>query len=267
MGSEDVSIDTLLGRLEDFMQDDVDQEVEECYKNILLTRTLAPVQTAFLASVYQSVLADGLARHRQLLRETISMGLGFKGTLRCTVMEIRDLDVTEQLGADFDGTPFLSLRLYVEGNGKATTKAAVPRVMDGAFETARINQDLDFVVTKPTSLVHMDLVHIDDDQPNDAPTREALLGSLRIPLRALESQVATRQWFPARFHGKQVAEVRMRMHYVFRENQLSKWDTAAGMPRAEADGGPSFTVGVIGCGALGRRVETSTSPACPISTG
>ena len=53
MGPDDVSIDGLLGRLDEFIEEGVDEEVGLYYSSILRTRTIAPVQAAFLATVYQ----------------------------------------------------------------------------------------------------------------------------------------------------------------------------------------------------------------------
>ncbi|KAJ1490238.1 hypothetical protein T484DRAFT_3368820 [Baffinella frigidus] len=46
----------------------------------------------------------------------------------------------------------------------------------------------------------------------------------------------------------------MRMHYVFREKDLSKWEPAEGMARGEEEGGPCSSVGVLGAGSVGKRV-------------
>jgi hypothetical protein len=80
MGPDDVSIDGLLGRLDEFIEEGVDEEVGIYYSSILRTRTIAPVQAAFLATVYQDVLNGGYVRHRHLQREALATSKNFKVT-------------------------------------------------------------------------------------------------------------------------------------------------------------------------------------------
>lgn len=81
---------------------------------------------------------------------------------------------------------------------KGTTKSSPSRnnQYHGGFEPLKISQDVEFYVKRPTSVIHMEILHINDDQPEGSLTREVLVGQLLMNLQPLESQKTIRQWYP-----------------------------------------------------------------------
>jgi len=231
----------------------VDEEVWMAYNNIIRTKTLIPIQCSFFASMHQLALKEAYTRRRQVRREDLSRSRKFTGQIKMWVLEIKDIDVRHSLGEDFSGNLSVTVRVSVEGQAKGTTKSSPNRsALDGSFEPLKINQDVDFYVKRPTSIIHMEVLHINDDMPEGSNARETLLGTVMTNLQPLESQRTVRQWCPFTVNGQVAGNVQLRMNYAFKEDVLSKWDPDSGLARSEENGGASFTIGFIGVGQIGQ---------------
>jgi len=261
----DVSFDMIAGRLNEYIDTEgVDDEVQLYYNNMLRAQMLFPIQTAYMASAYQQALSAAYAHRRQHQREALVKSRKFNGVLKMWVLEVRNLDVRAQL-PELDGaglSPSLAVRMSVEGHSKLTTRGAPSRNYDGTFEPLKIGQDLDFYVKRPTSIMHLDLVHINDDVPSDSLQREVLVGHLLIPLRKLESQKMVRQWYPLTYNGAIVAEIKLRLQYSYKEEHMAIWEPESGMPRPPEQGGPEFTLGIIGAGQVAADRKCSCTIEC-----
>jgi hypothetical protein len=247
-------------RLNEFIENDfVDKDVRLYYNNMLRASMLFPVQVSYLAVVYQTALREAYVLRRQLLRETLVKSRKYTGTVKMWVLQAQGWDVAmiRSILPDSDNSPpTLTMRIAIEGTQKTTSRSTLPRNFDGSFEPLRINQDLDFYVKRPTSLIHIDLIHINDDEAADSLAREVLVGHVMIPLRALEGQKMVRQSYSLMHQGRAVAEVKMRLLYNFKEDFMPSWDPE-NIPRAPAEGAPEFSLGLVGAGQIGRLVLES----------
>ena len=253
----DVTFESIAGRLHEYIDTEgVDEEVSLYYNNILRTNMLLPIQTAYLAAAHQVALCEAYVFRRQHQREALARSRKFNGAIKLWVLEVRNLDVSKQLPElDADQRlPSLAVRISIEGQTKLTTRGTPSRNFDGTFEPLKINQDIDFYAKRPTSILHIDMLHINDDAPSDSLERDVLVGHLLIPLRKLESQKMVRQWYPLLFDGRVIAEVKMRLQYHFKEEHMPIWEPEAGMPRAIDQGGPEFVFGLIGVGQIGSKI-------------
>lgn len=144
---------------------------------------------------------------------------------------------------------------------KGTTKSTPARAGRG-FEPLKISQDVDFYVKRPTSIVHMEILHINEDQPDNSMTREVLIGQVLMNLQPLESQKTIRQWFPCLVNGAVSASIQLRMNYTFKEDVLQKWDPDSGLARSDEHGGANFTIGFIGVGQIGQCALDAVLKSC-----
>jgi hypothetical protein len=171
---EDVTFDTIAARLNDYIEnEEVDKDVQLYYSNIQRTNMLIPIQTAYLAAVYQVALCEAYVFKRQHLREALAKGQvakgKFSGHVKLWVLEVQNLDI-EKVLPELDAeqrAPSLAVRISVEGAAKLTTRSTPSRNFDGTYEAVRVNQDLEFFIKRPTSMLHLDLLHINDDAPHD----------------------------------------------------------------------------------------------------
>ena len=188
---EELTFETLLPRLEEYIDcQALDAEVFQFYGNMQRSNILFPVQTAYIAAAYQVAIQEAYRFRRQHQREQWFKDKRYSSNVKVWVLECQLVDVKEQLPElDAAGTsPSLAVRISIEGSVKLTQRSSPARNFDGSFEPLKIHQDFDLHAKLPTSMLHLDLLHIDDDLPVDNPARETLIGHLRIPLRVLESQ-------------------------------------------------------------------------------
>ena len=169
----DFSFDNILQNFDAYIQNEgVDQEVMTSFSNMMHVRSAFQAQCACIAVVHQSALKEAYIRRRQLRREEISRSRKFAGQLKCWVQEIRQLDtkkITEILGED---TPSLTVRTILDGQVKGTARSSLLRNFDGSFQPLKIGQDNDFYVKRPASIIHIEVLHIRDDEPEGSLLRE-----------------------------------------------------------------------------------------------
>jgi hypothetical protein len=253
----EISFDMIAGRLNEYIDTEgVDNEVHIYYNNILRAGMLFPIQTAYMASAYQLALSAAYEHKRQHQREALVKSRKFNGVVKMWVLEVSNVNIKAQL-PELEAEqrlPSLAVRASIEAASKLTTRGTPSRNYDGTFEPLKINQDLDFYIKRPTSILHVDLVHLNDDVPQDSLQREVLVGHLLIPVRKLESQKMVRQLYPVTYNGVRVAEIKLRLQYTYKEEQMATWDPESGMPRPPDQGGPEFILGIIGAGQIGSKI-------------
>mmetsp|Transcript_38391 Transcript_38391/g.94355 ORF Transcript_38391/g.94355 Transcript_38391/m.94355 type:complete len:609 (-) Transcript_38391:2086-3912(-) len=255
-----IDFESILDKLDEHIDNvGVDQEVLHAYKNILRAKTILPYQCAFMAAVHQLAIKEAYVRRRQLRREELSRTRKFTGQVKIWVLELKDIDLKHSLGDTFDGNLSLTVRVSVEGQVKGTTKSSSSRsIADGSYEPMKINQDVDFYVKRPTSIIHLEVLHINDEEPEGSLARETLLGQVHMSLQPLESQKTVRQWYPCQINGEHSsANLQLRALYTYRDEVLPRWDPDAGLARGEEQGGPEFAIGLIGAGQIGTCVLDS----------
>ena len=76
--------------------------------------------------------------------------------------------------------------------------------------TDAAEQDVDFYVKRPTSIIHMEILHINDSEQEGSNSREILLGQVLMNLQPLESQKTVRQWYPCMVKGVVAAQIQVR---------------------------------------------------------
>ena len=281
---EELTFETLLPRLEEYIDcQALDAEVFQFYGNMQRTNILFPVQTAYIAAAYQVAIQEAYRFRRQHQREQWFKDKRYSSNVKVWVLECQLVDIKEQLPELYAAgtSPSLAVRISIEGSVKLTQRSSPARNFDGSFEPLKIHQDFDLHAKLPTSMLHLDLLHIDDDLPEDNPARETLIGHLRIPLRVLESQKQVpspvlfcpvrpcskrkntplttppqvRETYPLLRNGALVAQLKLRFVYTYKEEQMPVWDAAAGsIPRPPEQGSADFVVSVIGAGQIGSRL-------------
>jgi hypothetical protein len=60
------------------------------------------------------------------------------------------------------------------GQVKGTARNSPLRNFDGSFQPLKIGQDNEFYVKRPASIIHIEILHIRDDEPEGSLLREVL---------------------------------------------------------------------------------------------
>eukprot|EP00960_Hanusia_phi_P048893 759222-Hanusia_phi.AAC.4 len=254
---EDINLETLFGSLEKYIGvEAVDVTVKEYYEDLLLMLKIFPMQCLYLSCCFHKALTQAYIFRRQLLRQELSNSRKFYGNMKCWVMEVRNLEYKKLETSDFDQNqvPCLVTKLSIEGLSRSTTKFTPVRSFDDTLEPVRINQDFEFYVKRPTSLLYVDLLYINEAAEEGSLEREQLFGHAAIPIRRFESQKNVREWFKLERKNGTIAEVKLRLQYTFKEESMSVWDSEKGIPRSLENGGPHFILGMIGVGQVGSRI-------------
>ncbi|EKX54813.1 hypothetical protein GUITHDRAFT_99462 [Guillardia theta CCMP2712] len=257
---EDVNFESLFGSLEKYISvEAVDGTVKQYYDDMIYMLKIFPMQCLYLSCCFHKALTQAYIFRRQLLRQELSNSRKFYGNIKCWVIEVRNLEYKRLETSDFDQNqiPCLVARLSIEGLSRSTTKFTPIRSFDDTLEPARINQDFEFFVKRPTSLIYVDLLYLNEAAEEGSLEREQLFGHAAIPIRRFESQKNVREWFKLVRNDGTIGEVKLRIQYSFKEESMSIWDAERGIPRSVESGGPHFTLGMIGVGQIGTKILES----------
>ena len=73
--------------------------------------------------------------------------------------------------------------------------------------------------------------------------------------KPLTTPPQVRETYPLLHNGALVAQLKLRLMYTYKEEQMPVWDAAAGgIPRPHQQGSADFVVSVIGAGQIGSRL-------------